>query len=329
MQKHFILILFSLSILVFSFAQGPYAPAIGQIGTTGIYKDSTIFQAWATHCELQRGWQNILDTTLGFASVGDTSSATDKAGVNGLVSLGDGGIATLSFNGFIYDDVGADFAVFENSFDGLFLELAFVEVSSDGVNFFRFNAVSLTPTTTQVGTFSLLDATNLNNLAGKYKANYGTPFDLSELAGIPGLDISKITHVRIVDVVGSINPLFGSYDSQSNAINDPFPTPFPSGGFDLDAVGVIHYQTTSIKDFFENQFNIYPNPFKDVIQIENKSNAEISYQLTDIYGKILISETTHLSSLITLNPNLSSGIYFISISQGKNHFTKKLIKSNQ
>jgi hypothetical protein len=46
--------------------------------------------------------------------------------------------------------------------------------------------------------------------------------------------------VRVTDVVGSINPLFGTRDSLGNLINDPFPTATPSGGFDLNGVGVLH-----------------------------------------------------------------------------------------
>jgi hypothetical protein len=248
--------------------------------------------------------------------------------VNGLVSLGDGGIATLSFNGFIYDDTGADFAVFENSFDGMFLELAFVEVSSDGVNFFRFDAVSLTPNSVQLDNNAQMDATYIHNLAGKYRAGYGTPFDLAELDGNAGLDISKITHVRIVDVVGSINPLFGTYDSQNNIINDPYPTPFTQGGFDLDAVGVIHFSTTSIEEQLESHFNIYPNPFNEVLTIQNNDNSPVTYQLSDVYGEIISLATTQTSNFKLQTSNFSKGIYFLTITKNNKRFTKKLIKTN-
>lgn len=327
-MKPFTITILHLFILNSFFAQGPYAPPVGQSGTTAIYKDSIVFQAWATNCELQRNWQNISDTSLGKTTVGDTNSTIGVAGTNGVVSLGDGGIATLTFNGFIYNDTGADFAVFENSFDGMFLELAFVEVSSNGINFFRFDAVSLTQNTVQLDNNANMDATNINNLAGKYKANYGTPFDLAELDGIPGLDVSQITHVRIIDVVGSINPLFGTYDSQNNAINDPFPTPFPSGGFDLDAIGVIYFSTTStsIEEQLETQFNIYPNPFNDVLTIQNNENLTITYQITDVYGKVIVSETTTTSNIKLQTSNLKSGVYFLSITKGNERFTKKLIK---
>jgi hypothetical protein len=52
--------------------------------------------------------------------------------------------------------------------------------------------------------------------------------------------------VRIRDVVGSIKPEYATLDSKGNPINDPWPTTFPTGGFDLDAVGVIHEETGSL-----------------------------------------------------------------------------------
>jgi len=325
-MKYILIILFSFFTLSKLFAQGPYAPAVGNEGCTAIHKDSSVFEAWATTCDLQRGWQNIADTSLGQPTIGTNVSATGSPMANGLVSLGDGGIATLSFNGYIYNDSGADFAVFENSFDGMFLELAFVEVSSDGINFFRFDAVSLTPNLVQLDNNAQMDATYIHNLAGKYRAGYGTPFDLAELDGIAGLDISQITHVRIIDVVGSINPLFGTYDSQNNIINDPYPTPFTQGGFDLDAVGVIHFSTTSIEEQLENQFNIFPNPFNEVLTIQNNDNSTITYQLSDVYGQLLVSETTQTLNFQLPTSNFSKGIYFLTITNNSKRFTKKLIK---
>ncbi len=228
---------------------GPFAPQAGQPGSTAIAAADPRFVEWANSVvNLTRGPQNISNPNLGLASfgtpanaLGPSDAATNSAGV---VSLGDGGQITLSFPQPICDGVGPDFAVFENGFasGGLaFLELGFVEVSSDGTNFFRFPATSDTQTATQVASFGLLDATNLNNLAGKYVAGFGTPFDLSELAGVsPLLDVNDVRYVRIVDVVGSIDPLYATHDSVGNIVNDPWPTPTASSGFDLDAIGVIN-----------------------------------------------------------------------------------------
>jgi len=221
---------------------GPYAPAAGQPGSTAIHMDDAAFVAWATGVDVVRGPQDIASATPSDASYGTPSNALGKAAGSStdVVSLGDGGSATLTFDKAIANGPGFDFAVFENGFSDTFLEIGFVEVSSDGSNFVRFDAVSLTPTDTQVGGFGELDPTNLYNFAGKYKQGYGTPFDLDELTGTSGLDVDNVTHVRIIDVVGSINDSYATYDSLGNKVNDPYPTGFSSGGFDLDAVGVIN-----------------------------------------------------------------------------------------
>ena len=228
---------------------GPYAPAAEQSGSTAIPYDFAGIVGWATGFQdLVRGPIDISQPAQGNASFGSGANALGPADAQNdslpVVSLGDGGRITLTFASPIRNGPGADFAVFENGITDNFLELAFVEVSSNGVNFFRFNAVSLTPTATQVGPFDqTIDPTDLNNLAGKYRRGFGTPFDLAELAGTPGLDVNAVTQVRIVDVVGSIDPLYRTLDSLGNPVNDPWPTNFATGGFDLDAVGVLNFAT--------------------------------------------------------------------------------------
>lgn len=305
---------------------GPYAPEAGQSGSTAIHKDSSVFVSWATHSVIERGWQNIADTSFGKTTTGNDTSATDKAGINGVVSLGDAGKATLTFNGVIYDGAGYDFAVFENGF-GNFFELAYVEVSSDGVNFFRFDAVSLTDTSIQVSSFGSLDPTNINNLAGKYTVGYGVPFDLNELSGISGLNINSISHVRVVDVVGTMHPLFRSYDSQNNPVNDPYPTAFPTGGFDLDAVGVIHLtQPTSIDESFADNVSMYPNPVKDYLNLSFASVSLYTITIRDISGKLLSSSKVTDDKITIDMAKLKAGIYFVTVYNHEMKWNKRLIK---
>lgn len=168
---------------------------------------------------------------LGPAEMGD--------GVNGstnVVSLGDGGSITLTFPLPITDAPGPDFAVFENAFQEDFLEFAYVEVSSDGAHFVRLPSHTLA--TEPVDAYARTngtEATAIGGLAGKHLQGQGTLFDLRGLAGTPGLDIRRVTHVRLVDVVGDGS----ATDSYGNAIYDPHPT-HGSGGFDLAAIGVLN-----------------------------------------------------------------------------------------
>lgn len=326
-MKNLILVFFTFCLFpIAGFAQFP--PAAGQAGSTAISKDSSIFTAWANGCEISRGWQNIADTSLGKADVGDSSMALGMAGTNGIVSLGDAGIAILTFDRPLENGESWDFAIFENSFSDLFLELAFVEVSSDGIHYFRFPSTSLTDTLVQVGTFEELDPTKINNLAGKYRAMYGTPFDLQELEGIPELDIHHITHVKIIDVVGSIDSDFVSYDAYNHKINDPWPTPFGSSGFDLDAVGVIHQAPAAVpEDPLEKIIDIYPNPANGVIHIMlKKVDQNLVITLTTIDGEIVknipicgLNETIDLSGI-------PAGVYLLRINNNESFYCKKIIK---
>ena len=314
-------------LIISCFAFGQYAPKVGETGSTAIYKDSDIFLSWAVSCNVTRGLKNIAITDSGYTSAGLASSAVGKAGENGVVSLGDGGFAILTFEKPIVNGPGADFAVFENSFDDFFLELAFIEVSSDGVNYFRFPSASLTQDSLQISTFGTLSAEKLNNLAGKYRGMYGTPFDLEELKWVSGLDINNITHVKAIDVIGCINDNYASLDSYGNRINDPWPTCFPTGGFDLDAIGVIHQKTNANA---EVPVFIYPNPFADIINLDflNQSSEVMSIKIVDIAGRTVKSLTGSYYDLRSIDlSGIDSGVYWAVIYVGDEKLSaKKIIK---
>jgi hypothetical protein len=203
---------------------GPYAPAAGQPGSTAISKDSPTITAWATgHVDYVAGAGVTAPFNTPSKAYGPAEGEPGE-----IVSLGDSGRITLTFANPIANGPGADFAVFENSFNDTFLELAWVEVSADGANFFRFANDSLTPNPVPFLGGSI-DPTNLNGLAGKYRGGFGTPFDLADLG------LAQVTHVRLIDVIGDGTAL----DTSGDVIYDPHPTS-GSAGFDLDAVGVIN-----------------------------------------------------------------------------------------
>lgn len=307
------------------FAQdGPFAPAADEPGSTAIHADSNLFVHWANFALLNRGWQDIADTSLGLAEVGDTSSCIGPAGTNGVVSLGDGGEITLQFDGYIYNGLGPDFAVFENSFSDFYLELAFVEVSSDGENYFSFNASSLTQGDSQVGPFGNLDPTYIHNLAGKYRGLYGTPFDLDELDDVLGLNINEVSHIRIRDVVGAINGDFTSYDTQGNAINDPYPTPYPSSGFDLDAIGVIHWsQVSNINEIEDAVLSVYPNPFTSHLQLSMSEELKLIEVYNTMGNRVFKKENVLPGQLFIDAESWEKGLYIIQINKKR---TYSLIK---
>jgi hypothetical protein len=188
--------------------------------------------AWATAVDgFDRGPLDAANPSGGDASFGAPEYALGPPtnDVYDVFSLGDGGWITFYVAGGIHDGPGDDFAVFENGFyapGGLYGELAFVEVSTNGVDFVRFPATSLRAAPVAGG--GTIDPTDYHNLAGRQPLNQGTGFDLAELG------LSSVSYLRLVDVIGN----GATHDAAGRPVYDPYPTAYPSGGFDVDAVAV-------------------------------------------------------------------------------------------
>lgn len=255
-------------------------PVPGFVGSDGdgIVSDNNylnpVFKGWASRVVdyspapgIDAMWKNA---NLALGPIYKTNAATPNPIPSleyATVSLGDlsqqqisDGVApgsiTLGFDFKIINGTGYDFVVFENALSSgsyAFLELAYVEVSSDGINFARFPSLSLNGPEPDlligVGhdqqlAYSYRDATNVHNLAGKHHnsgdESWGTGFDLNDLRfeqlvidGVVKLD--DINYIRLVDIPG--NGLF--LDSAGNPIYDAWQTT-GSGGFDLAGIGIIN-----------------------------------------------------------------------------------------
>lgn len=334
-KQNFFIVILSLSCFFFhknswaQFAPGPQSPF-----TTAISLDDENISFWANDITLHRSWQNIADTSLGLTTIGDGIDALGKANQT-FVSLGDGGWAVLRFPFAIYNEIGYDFAVFENGFaqananeNEYFIELAQVAVSQNGIDYISFPNHSLTPTESQIGSFETLNCTNFNNLAGKYPHPYGTPFDLEDL----GLD--SIISIKIIDVIGTIDTNYCTYDAFGNIINDPFPTPFPSSGFDLNAIAALNQKNVIIDTstailFLEEgnlDFSFFPNPIKvgDKLNINFTEKGDVKIGIYNALGKQIIKTITN-SNFQFSTENLEHGLYFLHLSTGKRTESVKFI----
>ena len=305
---------------------GPFCGAVGTEGCTAIAADSSAFVAWATGVSVTRGPQNITNPDGPLASTGEENNAVGMATLNDVydvVSLGDGGSALVTFAHPIRNGDGPDFAVFENGFSDNSLELAFVEVSTDGERFVRFPATCLTQTETQLGNAGQTDPTNLNNLAGKYRIGYGTPFDLEELRDSTGINIDSIVYVRVVDVVGCIDPQYGTYDAFGHIINDPWPTPFASSGFDLTGVGVIHecLPQGGIDDVVTVVRSLWPNPTTDYVHVSVSRAVEAV--LYDLSGRRMAAYSLHEGNNILNLSALRNGVYMLRIEGSVSKIVKR------
>jgi hypothetical protein len=325
LRKTLLLILLSLTLAV----NGQFAPPSGEDGTTAVHKDSSAIVAWATILvDFARGPLDAAYPDGGLASYGEADAALYAAEGTSteVVSLGDGGSITLSFDFSIEDLPGPDFVIFENSFSDEYLEFAHVEVSTDGEKFVRIPSISNIPIEEQTATYANSDPTLVHNLAGKYRQGYGTPFDLQDIADSTGVDLSDINFIRIIDVVGSINPDFGTKDSEGNIINDPYPTDFESGGFDLDAVGVIHSTDPTLNiEKNKQEFVVYPNPSNGILNYSTQKPLS-GFAIVDMTGKriFLRPNATGQIDLSLFNP----GIYILvaTTAEGEVYRTQLVLK---
>jgi len=234
-----------------------------EVAHAGMYSGPTqtvhpIDPAIPSASPLFKEWANAIDSTrTHFAPRGSTMIST-----SGFNSLGDldamqiansesPGYLTVTFPQPIRNGAGADFAVFENGFNfgspnGLFAELAYVEVSTNGGDFARFPSISTnTAPVTGSGAVAGFDMSNVYNLAGKHADGFGTPFNLDDVSSNPlviggQVNLNNIQFVEIVDIPGN-----GSFlDSQGHPTLDNWLTT-GSGGFDFrlpvgKGVGVVN-----------------------------------------------------------------------------------------
>jgi len=209
-------------------------------------------------------------------ALGGPSGEGDSNGSLDVLVLGVGGSITLGFSGTLFDGPGADFTVFENGFSfggGFYGELGFVEVSSDGLVWARFDSDCQIPA--PLGPFDTYDMALVSGLAGNAPifANVNTnsidpfdalvsggdPFDLAALSAHPtvlsgDVDLMSIQFVRIVDIVGD----GATVASTGNPIYDPTSS---TASFDLDAVAALHLNATVAVE--ETQWSAVKNLYRN------------------------------------------------------------------
>jgi hypothetical protein len=84
-------------------------------------------------------------------------------------------------------------------------------------------------------------------------------------------------------------------------------------------------ETLSILDNNENKISIFPNPTKNILNINLNNNLSIQKTIvTDMVGKILINQSSNSNQINT--ENLLAGTYLIQVFSGENKYHSKFIK---
>ena len=153
-----------------------------------------------------------------------------------------------------------------------------------------------------------------------------------EIYGAWGKQIRDVRSGEGFKFMSSLNAHFGI--GQATAI-DRVVIKWPSGAVDtIDDVNinqrlfVVEGSTLAVNAFNNGVFSVYPNPAKDVVNIQFKNNLSItptSAAVYDLNGKVVLT-TSDLTQPINVE-KLATGTYILSISDSENrNYGQKFIK---
>jgi hypothetical protein len=149
--------------------------------------------------------------------LGPPQGAGNSAGSTDVLSLGKDGVIVLETGITIIDGPGVDLLVFENPFAG-FIETGFVAVSEDGGQWFEFPCAAPIDGGTEgcAGVNPVYSNPSNGISPTDPTVAGGDGFDLAQLG------VARANYVRIRD----------------SGVNHSYAP--PTGGFDLDAISVVH-----------------------------------------------------------------------------------------
>lgn len=127
----------------------------------------------------------------------------------------------------------------------------------------------------------------------------------------------------IQDSTANIGTMSGSYDFcdlTQTAIVAPF-IDFNSGTVDPNITWCISVSV----DQQQQEFNIYPNPANDYINISSNERGKVFAAITDITGCMVFSGTISLQNAVLDLSNLPAGIFLLHITGNNRSFTQRLV----
>ncbi|MGY0392775.1 endonuclease [Bizionia sp. KMM 8389] len=174
--------------------------------------------------------------------------------------------------------------------------------------------------------------------------NYGSLTSATVSGGIGSLTIT--TQQKFSGSAGSLNVFVNNASIGTIPYDvDPITTTIPNINLEGNVVVVISeedptsgarvaldnlswtcYTNLSTDEFNLSEVTIYPNPVKNVLNINFPNANETRISIYNVLGKKVISKEFSKSTGTINTEKLSNGIYIIRIQQGPNTLSKKLIK---
>jgi uncharacterized protein with GYD domain len=86
------------------------------------------------------------------------------------------------------------------------------------------------------------------------------------------------------------------------------------------------FSTLGIVDFDDNVFSMYPNPVKEELHIDLDLTTNLTVNIFDISGKIILIEAIQGQRNVINLKSLSKGMYFVNVKSSERSRTYKIVK---
>ena len=127
-----------------------------------------------------------------------------------------------------------------------------------------------------------------------------------------------------------LNERHASRDAAGNVINDPYPTNFPSGGFDLDAVGAIYQYNTAVGNVTANSpLRVFPNPASNniTISLTDDMSSGTTISISALTGNVVYSAAVTTNATTISIAQYPAGIYYLTVNDSNGgKWTEKIVK---
>tara|TARA_B110000238_G_scaffold156012_1_gene168719 strand:- start:202 stop:1293 length:1092 start_codon:yes stop_codon:yes gene_type:complete len=93
----------------------------------------------------------------------------------------------------------------------------------------------------------------------------------------------------------------------------------------IDAVDFMHYPNpSSVVNLSDEDFNIYPIPTNNSLNIESQKNDLTAFELVDVTGKVILKKEFIQSTSLDVS-HIAKGIYYLNLKTIEGELTKQII----
>jgi len=172
----------------------------------------------------------------------------------------------------------------------------------------RNGALTLGTTSGGIGTLSVTTQRVFTGSSGTFNLSVNG----SIVGTIPYSDTVERITIPNINIENNVSVVIDSNSTPSNNVK-------------FDDLVYTCYSSLNVEEFNIANIKLHPNPIKNNLTLDLKSNIDTNIEIYDILGKRVYKNSINKTSNLNLQ-DLKSGIYIVKISQNNTTITKKLVK---